>query len=419
MNKKKWMFGIIALIVIVGVGSFLIAGKKPSQSEVIPEIEYTLTEQTLVQSLFADGTVEAEQEQSVFSEVSGTIKSVNVKVGDTVKKGDVLMTLDTSKLMQSLQQAKYQLMVDQDALNDLKASGSTSIDANLERATSAYDRAKLAYSNNQILYDEGAISESDLNQSKASMESAYSEFVSASDKKSSTSVKSETDKLSAKIKLNQLTIDSIIATSDTYDVIATMDGLVTSAQDTLGKSVNMGESLATISNLDNLVISSMISEYDIPQIQLGQSVNITTLGNESTVYEGKVLTIAPTGETVDGEVLVEVKVSIVTPDARLKPNFTTNLEIIVQQQESALAVPFDALIKEGDNQFFVMKKTPTGNTKIAVQKGLETDFNVQIISSDLNVGDVLVWVDKLALAKEDTTGSPSLLPEGAPGPPGM
>lgn len=413
------MMGIVVLIVAIGAGGFLIAGKKQAKAEVIPQIEYTLVEQTLVQSLFADGTVEAENQQSVFSDVSGTIKAVHVQVGDRVKKGDILLTLDTSKLMQSLQQAKYQLIVDQDALNDLKATGSTSIDANLQRATSAYDRAKLAYSNNQILFEEGAISESDLNHSKATMESAYSEFVSASDKKSSTSIKSEIDKLSAKIKLNQLTLDNIIATSDTYDVIATMDGLITTTQDTLGKSVNSGESLATISDLDHLVISSMISEYDIPQIQIGQSVNITTLGNESNIYTGKVTTIAPTGATVDGEVLVEVIISIDTSDARLKPNFTTNLEIIVQQQAGALAVPFDALIKEGDNQFFVLKKTPTGKEKIAVQKGLETDFNVQILSADLQVGDILVWVDKLALAKADTKGTPSLLPEGAPGPPGM
>lgn len=419
MKTNKWVIGIVVLIIIGGVGSLLIASKKPSQSEVIPQIEYTLAEQTLIQSLFADGTVEAENQQSVFSDVSGTIKTVKVKVGDSVKKGDVLMTLDTSKLMQSLQQAQYQLMVDQDALFDLKANGSTSIDANLERATSAYDQAKLDYNNSQILFGQGSISAADLSQSKVKMESAYADFVSAKDKKTSTSITSETDKLAAKIKLSQLTIDSIVATSDTYDIIATMDGFITEVEESLGKSVNSGEALVTISDLNNLVITSMISEYDIPQIQLGQSVNITTLGNESTVYKGKVLYIALTGETVDGEVLVEVKVSIDTPDLRLKPNFTTNLEIVLEEQVGVLAVPFDALLKEVNNQFYVMKKTPTGNAKIAVEKGLETDFNVQILSTELKVGDVLLWEDKLAQAKEGATDSPSLLPKGAPGPPGM
>jgi HlyD family secretion protein len=116
---------------------------------------------TLVTSIESTGSVEAIQSESLYWKTTGTVADVFVKVGDTVKKGDVLMTIDPATASQSVIQAQTDLISAQEALEALLNPSAIDI-ASAQKAVADAEEAlleaqqDLKYAQNpvgQSLYD--------------------------------------------------------------------------------------------------------------------------------------------------------------------------------------------------------------------------------------------------------------------------
>ena len=135
-KKKKWL--ITAAIACVVIASFFIFQKKPQS-------EYTtvdLKEGTLIQTVTEVGTVKASKELELNFALSGKVNKIAAKVGDLVKKDDVLMELDLNSLLLKEKEAASSLDVTQASLNKL-LKGATAQDIAISAAQEA--QAKAAY----------------------------------------------------------------------------------------------------------------------------------------------------------------------------------------------------------------------------------------------------------------------------------
>jgi HlyD family secretion protein len=313
-----------------------------------------------------------------------------VKIGDKVSAGDLLITIDNSSLIKSLEQAKYQLMIDQDALNDMKQSGNITLQANYEQVLSFYNRTKESYENNQALYESGIISLTELNSFKSSLDSAYSSYVNVKNQLNTSSIGNELDKLTAKISIDLLEIEQIERQIEATNILSPIDGIVTFVTENIGASIQTGSIATSITDLNQLEVTTGISEYDIHLIKIGQDVMISTLGNTDHFYKGLITSIAPIGTSTGTEVLIDVTIKILSPDELLKPNFTATLDILIGQKENALAVPYDALIDSPKGGSLVLKVVDGIETPVRVQTGMETDMMIEVLSDNLSAGDEIV-----------------------------
>ena len=176
--NKKWIFLIIIIVALVGVGVVKHGKKKPV--EVKKEIPNVKVQKVLTQNIASEvqypSKLEGVQAITVSPKNPGKVATVNVNVGDKVTAGQVLFTLDTSELSAQLQQQQAALEVSN--ANLVKTGGANSAQPiiNGEQQVSkdqiVYNDAKDFYDKEQKLYSAGAISKQDLDNAKSKCDTA-------------------------------------------------------------------------------------------------------------------------------------------------------------------------------------------------------------------------------------------------------
>lgn len=169
-------------------------------------------------------------------------------------------------------------------------------------------------------------------------------------------------------------------------VSAPISGIITAVNVDPGDVYN-GSILATIENADAFQVSAQIDEYDIGKIKEGQSVVIKTNGTGEEELSGVVTWIAPKATAGGAEVTYEVLVSIETENELLKLDMTAKLNIILEESENVLTVPYASVQEDENGEYYVEAVTADGQTRrIAVTKGLESDYYTEISGSEIEEG---------------------------------
>jgi HlyD family secretion protein len=100
----KWLKRLIVIILIIGIIGTIVFVKRSGQS-VVPVQIGSVTQQDLNRTVVTSGRLKAVDEQEFFTPEDSTLMELNVKLGDRVKKGDVLGRLDTLELARLYQNA--------------------------------------------------------------------------------------------------------------------------------------------------------------------------------------------------------------------------------------------------------------------------------------------------------------------------
>lgn len=178
-------------------------------------------------------------------------------------------------------------------------------------------------------------------------------------------------------------------------VTAPCDGVITAVNAEEG-AVPTG-ALFTIEDLDSLVISASVGEYDIPYVSEGMDavIRCDALGDDE--FDGKITDVAPTAAAVSptastsAGVSYKIEASIEGGNEKLLTGMSAKLNIISERKSGALTVTYDALTtdEDGNDVVYIAEKDETGvyhAKKVIVTVGLETDYEVEVISSELKDG---------------------------------
>src|SRR5207247_967479 len=131
---------------------------------------------------------------------------------------------------------------------------------------------------------------------------------------------------------------------DDTKVLAPMDGVVAARTVQIGQiiasaisNVGGGTTVMTLSDLSHVFSMASVDESEIGKVQKGQSVTVTADAHRGRRFRGVVTRIATRGVNVSNVVTFEVQIEITdAKKALLKPEMTTNVEIIAAEKESAL-----------------------------------------------------------------------------------
>jgi RND family efflux transporter MFP subunit len=195
-----------------------------------------------------------------------------------------------------------------------------------------------------------------------------------------------------------IALESLKKTLDDCTIKAPIDGTVTAVYAVEG---NSGAGLLfVIEDTDNLKIVSSVKEYDISFIDEGQSVIIKSDSiDKKTEYNGLIAKVAPTtdkgadgNDAKTGSFKVDVAVS--SPDTDLLIGMTTKLTVITAEKENAFAVKYEAVVTKDDGTTVIYAAEKSGNGYIAkeipVQTGIESNFEIEIISDQLKEGMIIL-----------------------------
>jgi HlyD family secretion protein len=417
MSKKTIYFliggAVIIIAALVGLLKSGVIGNKDEGKEV--EISKVVAS-TIVETVSATGKIQPEIEVKISPEVSGEIILLNVKEGQVVKKGDLLV-----KINPDLYTSSYNRSV----------SNLSGTKAGLTQSEASFKEAKANYDRNKTLYDKGVISKSDWDKAIASFEVAK-----ATRQSSYYNVQSASASVNeAKDNLGRTTI------------YAPADGTISVLNVELGERVlgtqqMAGTELLRVANLNNMEVEVDVNENDIVKIKIGDEANVEVDAYLKKKFKGVVTSIsnsASTALTSDQVTNFKVKVRILkesyqdllegkpTSYSPFRPGMTATVDIITTTKTNVLAVPISSVVVKSDTMtvkdFKVedpnqdKKTAPKSDKKFEcvfvkvgdkakiriIKTGIQDDTNIEVMSG-LKPGDVVITGPYTTVSKELNSG---------------
>jgi len=271
-KKASWLVPSIALIILLLMVAWL-AGFFNEQiaPETLPltvDSQINKADTFIVQSQLTQNiegvaaSLVAKQGTTISSRMLARVAKVNVRAGDDVKQGDILIELEKSDLLAQVKEAEQQI---------------TAINARVQEAQANFERAK-------ELFEKKIASAFDLDKAKANFDSISAELTAA-----------EQSKAQAVTALSYATIKSPIS------------GKVVDRFTEPGNTAQPGTKLLALYNPVSLRVEAQVREAVALTLQPGQTINVELL-SLMKVFQGKVEEIVPAANTGSRSFLVKVSI---------------------------------------------------------------------------------------------------------------
>lgn len=465
---KKWFKKhkkgtiILSVVVVAAIAAAvilpktLLKGKGSTQKMQAKQNTIQLSKMDLTSSISATGTLESANSKTVSASVSNVkIKKVLVSEGDTVKKGQSLVTFDESELQTTLSDAKESLSdtITQNAaqlksakrkLSDAKETYTTQekkLQKEVASAKKTYEAAKKAVSQAKNEQEKTKANQT-LQQAKSAYEQAVSQQTS-SNKQNKESIENAKESVTTtensnkkSLKEAQKSVDDATEALENCAITAPISGTITAVGVEAGDTYSGGD-MFEISDCSKFQVSTTVSEYDIANVKKGQKVVILTDATDDTEIQGEITYVALTtgsslssssssssgnGATAQSSAGggsssssssssgYEVTIKVKDSNDKLRVGMTAKCSIILKEAKDVYAVPYDAIHTNNSGDSVIYVQDGTSKKEVTVTKGMESDYYVAVSGDGLSEGlNVIIPSDSTsASSSKDSSDSSGL-----------
>jgi RND family efflux transporter MFP subunit len=353
MSKKVWM-GIFGVMVI-GFIAWLIfrpgGGSKNTNADALYDFS-PVQRMDLSEKVDATGNVILSKNADIYPAFEATVKQITCKAGSYVKKGQLLVLLDSPAMAESLA----------DALASVNQ-------AQINLATAQRDLANTK----ALLEVQGAT----MNQVQ--------------------DVRDKVDTYQQQLNSARVKLDNLSRKPDDANFIAPnhrdllikapFDGTIAWVNVVNGAHVLPANSILSIAADNAIEIEAQIDESEIQAIKAGQQALITTSDPDEPTLQGIVSEVGTIGTAESGVVNFPVRVKVSGGDRVLKSGMSVDVTIIIQDHPDVLVVPVNAIVTRRGKAMVAVKQKD-GVRYVRVKTGIQVETNIEILSG-LNPGDTI------------------------------
>ena len=373
---KKRFFILLGLLIAAGAAYYFFSSNSKQETTYLTE---SVTRGNVEKTVVASGSVESVNEVDVGAQASGKITKLYVKLGQEIKKGEMIADIDSTTQINTLNTKKAALV---------------SYQAQLKAKRTAYDVALSSYNRLSKLYTQKATSLDSLNTAKSTLDNA----------------KAEMEAIEANIKQAEIEVNTAETNVGYTKITAPMDGTVISVPVSEGQTVNANQTtptIVTIADLSKMKIKPEISEGDITKVKAGQEVSFTILSDNQTVYHSVIDSVDPANTTTSDSsstssstssnssssttsaIYYYANVLIDNPDRTLRIGMTTENNIKIANAKDVLLVSNMAIQKRDSKSFVNVLNDKNQPEQREVETGVQNDFQTEI-KSGLNEGEKVI-----------------------------
>ena len=375
---KKRFFILLGLLIAAGAAYYFFSSNSKQETTYLTE---SVTRGNVEKTVVASGSVESVNEVDVGAQASGKITKLYVKLGQEIKKGEMIADIDSTTQINTLNTKKAALV---------------SYQAQLKAKRTAYDVALSSYNRLSKLYTQKATSLDSLNTAKSTLDNA----------------KAEMEAIEANIKQAEIEVNTAETNVGYTKITAPMDGTVISVPVSEGQTVNANQTtptIVTIADLSKMKIKPEISEGDITKVKAGQEVSftiLTILSDSQTVYHSVIDSVDPANTTTSDSsstssstssssssttsaIYYYANVLIDNPDRTLRIGMTTENNIKIANAKDVLLVSNMAIQKRDGKSFVNVLNDKNQPEQREVETGVQNDFQSEI-KSGLNEGEKVI-----------------------------
>ena len=354
----------VAFLCIIFVGC---KGKQPDAAPTPTASVAPVTRGDLSSTLTVAGAFQPYQEVDLHAKVSGYIRRINVDIGDRIRTGQVIATLEVPELNAQVAAAQAQIRHSQSEIARAR-DGVILAEANHSALHAAYARLSEASSRRP-----GLIAAQELDDARAKDQDAEAKINEA---------KSALEAAKEQLGISQAENQRVKSLEDYSVVTAPFNGVVTMRYADVGSLIQAGTTSDTqsmpvvkLAQSDLLRLRIPVPEEDVPFIKSGGDVQIKLQATGKTI-PGKIVRF--TRELTASTRTMLVEVDVPNPDLALSTGMTAEAAIVLQTQKNVFIVPAGAVLKS-DGQAYVL--TVDANNRVqekAVTLGIQEPDRIEI-----------------------------------------
>lgn len=371
MKKKLALWTFLTLCILSALAFWFFSDDE------VQYLTQRVSRAELSQSIEAVGKVYAKEQVDVGAQVSGQITQLFVRVGDSVKEGDLIAQIDKDKQQNDLDITKARL---------------ESSRANLESKKIALNIASKQYVREQKLYAKKATSLENLEKLK---ESYYT-------------LKAGVAALNAEVVELEISLKNAQKDLGYTTIRAPMSGVIINVAVDEGQTVNANQNTPTIvriANLEQMEVRMELAEADVSKVSVGTELHFALLSEPEKKYKANIASLDPADTQISdlgsnqnsgssgqnstsNAIYYYAKFFVDNKDEFLRIGMSLQNEIVIASVKDALVVPSYA-IKSDDGGYFVELLQDKEVLKKYVKLGIKDAINTQILEG-LSEGEEVI-----------------------------
>jgi HlyD family secretion protein len=369
----------LAVLAAIGVAWWLATAEAPVRYTTAP-----VTRGAVTRAVTATGTVNPVLTIIVGTYVSGVIQDLSCDYNTQVKRGQICAKIDPRP---------YQTVVDQNRAN------LTAAKAQVEKSKVSLNYAQLTYDRMARLGQTNAVSKDAVDNAKNLLDQA----------------RAQVGVDEADIALHEAQLATAQVNLDYTNIVSPVEGTVVSRNVTMGQTVAASFQTPTLfliaTDLTKMQVDTNVSESDIGGITDGDKSIFTVDAFPKRTFEGTVVQVRQSPQTVQNVVTYDVVVSIDNADLALKPGMTAANRIITDQRTDVLRVPSQALRYAPVTAGATRRTGTSGRTRpaeqgrvwvlrdgkavrVAVTTGLDDDTYTEVVKGELKPDDQVIIAEQ-------------------------
>ncbi len=287
------------------------------------------------------GNVVADQEIKVYSTVPNKITGIMVDVNQTVAVGDLLAEIDTEKITQAVTQAE----------------------AGLESAQAQYKTTEAEWQRIKKLYDDNAISQSQLE-----------------------AVKAQRDAASSGVKQVRAALSTARSQLSDTRITAPISGIISERNFEVGDMATPQIPLFTVVHMNPVLVQVNVIERNMNIIKPGQTAWVSVAAYPDTMFQGLIRQVNPTLNPMTRTAQAEIEIP--NPDLLLRSGMFADVNVVIQEKKDVPLVPKYAIIEK---------------TSLNYEDGQLTTNKVKINRHVFVVNDSVAVKQEITIGIEDRT----------------
>ncbi len=377
------------VIPALALGALLLNGCAPAR-QAAPETPRSVTvaparRQSMTISREYAARIRAQKEIMVSAKISGRVASTRADVGQQVRKGQVLFTLEARDFDAQYRQAKAALESARASLTRTSDSSLSSqvlqAQASVRQAQVQYDETRDLFERTKKMFDNGTVAQQQLDSAQARYQSAEIALSTAKDNLSLIQEKGgpqSTGVASTQVEQAQAALDLAQSQLDSTVVASPITGTVSTRNVDAGELVASGVPAFVVIDSSSVTAEASVSQDTVEKIRRGERISVAVdTANGSSRMQGVVDTISPAADPRSQGYLIKVSVS--NNDGLLRPGMFARVSFPVEDRANVLVVPNGAIVTETGIDY-VYEVTDGVVKKTAVETGISTDAVTEITS---------------------------------------
>ncbi|HLD36062.1 MAG TPA: efflux RND transporter periplasmic adaptor subunit [Planctomycetota bacterium] len=366
---KKLIVWFLVVIIVAGIGWLIYTrygdmkkrkAKNDNDEKIVSVSVQQVGKTDLLETMPFFGTVKAINQVDIYTKISGRVEELNIKNGDEVKSGDILVVLEHSAVKAQAEQATASLEAAGAQLKQLQI--------NLVNLKKELDRII-------ELSKEGAVSES----KKDQIETQYNALLAQKEAVEAQMKQLEAVQQQAKINLAEANIR------------ASISGIVSQKYVDMGDMVTPQRPVFTIIQVDTVKVTASIPEMVLSRVKTGLTHAVIAVdAYPDKKFDGIVTYVAPSVDQRSRTLEIEIELS--NRDKILKAGMFCRVELILDNKKGIIAIPKDLIVYDvsGGKQEYAIYTIQDGLAKkVNVNIGIYSHGLVEI-KDGLAAGDTII-----------------------------